>query len=124
MQYVELTRSVKVGAGATVTIGLECSVPHRNYTAWVHIGKAATLSVQPKFGGVNDGSAVAVTTIGPKKVYQVAVDEIRPSTKIQGTHPGDESAPPGLVSELAITNSGGSEVVVGVYMIAIAPGGM
>jgi hypothetical protein len=124
MQYVELTRSMKIGAGATVTVGLECTVPYRNYTAWVHVGQTATLSVQPKFGGVNDGSAVAVTAIGPKKVYQVAVDEIRPSTKITGINPGDVSAPPGLVSELAITNSGGTEVTVGVYMIAITPGGM
>ena len=120
--YTEQYRYVSVPASGTVTIGLECSNPYKNYTAWVFCGSMPTLSVQPKFGGVNDGAAVVVNAVGPKKVFQVAVDEVRPSTHIIATSPHDESAPPSLKSELAITNNALTSIMVGVYMLATQAG--
>ena len=119
--YAELYRYVSVPASGTVTLGLACSTPYKNYTAWVYCGSTPNLSVQPLFGGVNDGAAVVVNAVGPKKVFQVAVDEVRPSTN-PGKNPGDDVAPPSLLSEIAITNNAITAIMVGVYMVAIPTG--
>jgi len=122
--FVELTRLLTVAPSATITVGLECGSPYRNLTAWVYSGATPNLSVQPKYGGVNDGSAVTVNAVGAKKVYQVAVDEVRPSTSITIKHPSDDAAAPSLKPELAITNNDSKEAKIGVYMLAATIGGV
>jgi hypothetical protein len=119
--YVELDRYVLVPGSGVVTLGLACGAPYKNYTGWVYCGSTPNLSVQPKFGGVNDGAAVTVNAVGPKKVFQVAVDEIRPSTN-PGQNPSDDSVAPSLISQLVITNNDADDIMVGVYMVALSLG--
>ncbi len=122
--FVELDRLLTIPASNTITVGLECSVPYGDYTAWVFSGAVPNLSVQPKYGGVNDGAAVVVNAAGAKKVFAVAANEIRPSTNIKVKNPGDDGPAPSLKPELAITNNDSKEAKIGVYMVAITPGGL
>ena len=121
--YIERTRYIVIPPAGAMTIGLECGSPYKDYAAWVFCGSTPNLSVQPLYGGFNDGAPVVVNSAGPKKVFQVGGDEMRPSTTIINRHPGDESPAPSLKPELTITNNGAAAINVGVYMVAI-PGGV
>jgi len=126
--HLELARRIKLeaaGGADSATLTLESGTPYRHYCAWVKVyATTINVSVQPKFGGENDGAAVVVNTAPPNKVFQVPIEEWRPSTRLNKKHPDDESLPVILKSELVITNSAAVPAVVDVWMMAAAtPGG-
>ena len=126
MNYLSYTRRFELAAAGVVTVALECGVPYKDYTAFVAIAGAGTISVsiQPLFGGANDGSAVVYSAAGLKKAYQSASDEIRPPTTGLQKNPADSDVVAPVKSELQITNNGTGAVVASVYMSAIAGGGL
>jgi hypothetical protein len=113
------------GGADVVTVAVESGTPYRHYMAWVKVYAATiNVSVQPLFGGQNDGAAVVINTAPPNKVIQVPIEEIRPPTNNIQKHPDDMSPPIVLKSELQITNSAAVPATVDIWMIAAAtPGG-
>jgi len=113
-EFVNLAKKLTIaGGGGVETVTLEHGYPYRNYTAWVSIPNAGVLnvSVQPKFGGYDDGSAVSFTAAGVKKVKQTVTDELRPPTR-------DNNGVSPLKSELVITNSAVAAIEANIYVLA------
>ena len=113
------------GGADTATLALESGTPYRHYMAWVKVYSGTiNVSVQPKFGGENDGAAVVVNTALPSKVFQVPIEELRPPTRLTKPQNATEALPLVLKSELVITNSAAVVATVDVFMMAAAtPGG-
>lgn len=124
MNYLSYTRKIELASGGVSTVTLECGAPYKDYTAWVGIAGAGTItvSVQPLFGGANDGSAVAYAAAGVKKVYQTPADEMRPPTTGLHKNPADNDVVEAVKSELKITNGGTGPVVASVYISALVGG--
>jgi len=113
------------GGADTITLSLESGTPYRHYIAWAKVhASTINVSIQPQFGGENDGAVVNIITAPPVKVFQVPQEEVRPPTRGINKHPNDASVPVALKSELVITNLAAVEATVDVYIMAAAtPGG-
>lgn len=123
-EYQQLVKTYKLANGESAKATLETGTPYRHLTVWGRVagGGVINVSMQPMFGGVNDGSAVVFSTAGHQKVFQVTPEEVRPATR--GFPKELEPQPKALKSEINITNSGANPVEVNLFMIcAAAPGG-
>ncbi len=119
-----LTRKVNLeasGGNDTATFGLELGSPYRHLTMWVFVaGDSPNVNAQPKFGGVNDGSVVNITSNGMTKVFQVGVDEIRPPSRRLDKHPDDTGPVFAPKSELQVTNADAAPVELHIYILCSA----
>jgi hypothetical protein len=100
-------KRVIVTGGTTVTLTFESGIPYANFVAWVRLLSGTgviDVDVQPMFGGSDDGSPVNFAAESTQKVFQMAVDEIRPPTSVQA-HPDDAGAAYPLKTELRIINN-------------------
>ena len=133
-EYQTLSRYLKLddtgGAPAnTVTIPFHSGSPYRHLTVWARVVADGTINVdfQPRFIGVDEGSAVNVATTTPTKIFQAGVDEIRPPSSSSNLkkHPDDEAPALLPLFEMVVINSSATvPVVVHLYMtLAASPGG-
>lgn len=126
-EYLQLTRRVNLeasGGADSVTIELNSGTPYRHLVMWIYSQATPNLTAQPLYGGINDGASVNVTTPGMTKVFQAAVDEIRPATRVVVKHPSDIGPAFSAKPALEITNSAANPVMISIYVIAAAsPGG-
>lgn len=129
-EYLLLTRSLKLddtGGDNTVTVPFEAGTPYRHLIAWAKVTGNGTINVdfQPIFADTNEGSAVNVADTNMTKIFQAAVDEIRPPSRGIKKNPNDTANVLLPLWELEITNQSGTDpVTVNLYIIAAAtPGG-
>lgn len=131
-EYLLLTRSIKLDdtGGApnnVVTIPFYSGTPYRHLTAWAKVTGNGTIDVdfQPRFALTDEGSAVNVADSNITKVFQSAVDELRPPSRGINKHPDDVAPAISPLWELVITNSSATvPVTVNLYIMAAAsPGG-
>ena len=115
MPYVQVNKVVTLAPtgqpGSVVVVELDVGMPYFQYCAWV-AGSATNVSVQPLFGGLNDGSAFVVNTTVAKKVLQTAVEELRPATT--GLVDGSTAAK----SALQLTNTDSHAATLTVMLVA------
>ena len=127
-EYIQLIRHVdlaKSGVGDSITLEIESGTPYRHLTIWMH-GNVNNINFQPKFGNVDDGSAVNVTGgVVVQKIFQMDADEIRPATRNIPKYSNDGAPPAPMKTSIDITNKNPTGPVrINVYIVAAAaPGG-
>lgn len=122
-RFIELAATGDPGGNDVKTITLESGTPYRHLAMYLN-GSATAVTAQPLFGGANDGAATNVTGAINQKIYQIGVDEVRPSTRGLQTHPDDGGVPVPLKSELRLTNTDAAVARLSVFIVAAAsPGG-
>lgn len=113
MPYFQIAKKVEIPASSAVTVEIESGVPYYNMVIYLN-GNAINLSVQPMFGGANDGVATAVAAPIHTKIYQMSQDLVRPATTgIAGVTP--------LKSAVKFTNSDVSDAVIDLLVVALTP---